>query len=197
MKRIFSMESTCSSGGSSMSVPSRSTNSTRSGSCQAPDQAIVLFGRADRDAQRLRRARCACRGSAVSRARAAPSTASASAKSTSRKFATLGHIFRTALQCRKRGAQPFAFGAHLRDAFALDGELRLGERGEHRLDGELRNGIGRDDLGRAAPRFQARAISEPHARRRGRRPSTACAARRGSESARARSSAIASPENSM
>ncbi len=29
MKRIFSMESTCSSGGSSMRVPSRSTNSTR------------------------------------------------------------------------------------------------------------------------------------------------------------------------
>ena len=28
MKRIFSTESTCSSGGSSMSVPSRSTNST-------------------------------------------------------------------------------------------------------------------------------------------------------------------------
>ena len=63
----------------------------------------------------------------------------------------------------------------------------VAERGEHRLDGELRNGIGRDHLARAARRFRARRSASPRARRPGHRPSTACAAPRGSGSARAAS----------
>ena len=88
----------------------------------------------------------------------------ASAKSDEQEIGVAGpHLAHCACrrECRR---EPLAFGAHLRDALALDGELRRRQRCEHRLDGELRDGIGRNHLARAARRWRARAISEPHAR---------------------------------
>ena len=46
-------------------------------------------------------------------------------------------------------------------AFALHGERRSAERGKHGLDGQLRNGIGRDDLAAAARRSRARPSASP------------------------------------
>ena len=97
IKRILARLSTCSSGGSSISVPSRSTNRTLaahrcSRSSQALQQAVVFFRRSHGDAQRSGQRTLAHVADDAGRRRATrASTSSGSLQSTSRKLASLGH----------------------------------------------------------------------------------------------------------
>ena len=169
------------------------------GSRKTPDQAVVLFGRAHRDAQRPRRRQL--RMSRISsfalraRPRASPP---ASAKSTSRKLATLGQIFCTdacSWRARPRSRSRSARTCATRSRWIAS--CAGAERGEHGLDGELRDGIGRDDLaeqrddlGRGDQRADARAGEAEGLRQRAQHHEVR-------KASRATPASDASPENSM
>ena len=156
IKRIFSSRSTCSSGGSSIRVPSRSTNRTRRAAHAAASRlrrAALVLGAA---CPPRSGASAAAPGSRAGRARWCRRRCSSAGSdrrrrlSISRKFASLGHTLSTSGErCAGARAEYSRSCEQRLDALAARRRAHRGSRArERRLDGGLRERVGRDDAPR-------------------------------------------------